>query len=170
MTDKNKIALILGIICVIVSFGCLLTSLYLSNQNPQPPGVSSPAEQLSQPPSARQKTDSHDPTQSTEIAKVQKKEASHEDYLTRARRIYGEEELNRKEGVLWVDPKDSSFVVTLGKVNGAFPGSHLNVYDGSTLITEAVIQSASDITAHVKFTDKTPDEFKKSYYKVVLKE
>ncbi|PIR34539.1 MAG: hypothetical protein COV36_00620, partial [Alphaproteobacteria bacterium CG11_big_fil_rev_8_21_14_0_20_44_7] len=46
-----------------------------------------------------------------------------------AKQEYGYQERARKEGDLWIDRSDGTFVITLGAVHGLLPGDQLSVYD-----------------------------------------
>ena len=108
-------------------------------------------------------------------AKVKRDPIRLEDVLARAKIIYGEKELSRKNGILWVDRKSSQFMITLGMVNGLVPGTYLGVYqeklqvDGTVInekIDDVIVEKTYDIISYAKPAKKSLDDFDRDYYRV----
>jgi len=75
-------------------------------------------------------------------------------------------ETDRKEGSLWINRKTSSYLVTLGALNGVTKGSRLAVYDGDNKFTTVKVTMALDVVAYVEPIDKKSKDFLKDYYTV----
>ena len=78
-----------------------------------------------------------------DLEKINREPIRLADVLAKAEIIYGQQELNRKDGVLWIDRKSSSLMITLGAVNGLVPGTYLSVYkerrqSNGTIINEPI--------------------------------
>ena len=72
----------------------------------------------------------------------------------------------KKEGFLWVDPASAQYVVTLGKTHGVWEGKKLNVYDGTDLLGQVVVDRALETISYV-LPEKSADISKDAYYRVV---
>lgn len=72
----------------------------------------------------------------------------------------------KKEGFLWVDPASSQYFVTLGKTHGVWEGKKLNVYDGTDLLGQVVVDRALETVSYV-LPEKPVDISKDAYYRVV---
>lgn len=84
-----------------------------------------------------------------------------------AENIYDEAEKNRVEGFLWVDRNSSRYVVTLGALNGIFPGAYLTVYDEDRKVGQVQVETTMDVIAYVKPEASTEKSLTKEYYRVV---
>ena len=83
-----------------------------------------------------------------------------------ANSIYDDKERARREGVLWIDRKNKTYVVTLGAIHGLTTGSTLNIYDGDKKIGTLRVDTPYDVisfTAPVKPLDNVSD---KNYFRV----
>lgn len=87
--------------------------------------------------------------------------------LDSARQQYGPEETQRREGVLWVDRKNASLIVTLGALNGLRAGSRLIVFDGEERIGWIKIDLPLDVVSTALPQGFSPQELTKDYYRVV---
>lgn len=86
----------------------------------------------------------------------------------------------KKEGFLWVDPESSSsprgafgprepngqYMITLGKTHGVSEGKKLQVYDGTDLLGQVVVNRALETVSYV-LPEKSVDISKDAYYRVV---
>ena len=85
-----------------------------------------------------------------------------------AENVYDEKERARREGILWIDRKNKTYVVTLGAIHGLKSGSTLNVYDADKKIGMLRIETPYDVisfTAPVKPLNDTSD---KNYFRVLI--
>ena len=104
---------------------------------------------------------------SSDFGRVKREMIKLEDVLSKADIVYGPQELERKEGILWVDRKASAFMVTLGRVNGVQKGTMLSIFDGDEKIADVTVDFSFDIISYVKLVGKTAEDFEKDYYRVV---
>jgi len=88
--------------------------------------------------------------------------------LTDPDEFYGDGEVNRREGILWVDREGGVLYVTLGVVQGLTPGKTLRVYDGNTYYVDVRVDTPMDVISYVRPIGKRVDEFAKDYYRVVI--
>ena len=104
----------------------------------------------------------------TAIQKTQAGDIDLNALVKQAEAMYGPEEKNRKEGVLWVDRSTSQFVVTLGALNGLLPGKYLTVYDGPTRIGQVAVDTPLDVISYVHPLETSTDFSQGDYYRVVM--
>lgn len=90
-----------------------------------------------------------------------------EDILKESNKIYGKDERTRKEGFLWIDQKASTFIVTLGALNGLKPGSRLVVYDDGKKVGQVVVKTPLDVTSYVQPVNKFSSDPNQNYFRVV---
>lgn len=88
--------------------------------------------------------------------------------LSDAENIYGSEEVNRTEGVMWIDREESRYVVTLGAVNGLKQGSQLSVYEGDDVIGKVSVDTLLDVISYVAPAGSDHEKLKDNYYKVIF--
>jgi len=168
MTNKNSKILVAGLILIIIAFLCSLAAFYFIGQK----------QQLSQEKIAAFEVElanliaekSEDIIKQTDPAWVRRDPINLQDFLDHAEVIYGEKELQRKEGVLWIDRKTSMCLVTLGVVNGLRVGSTLGIYEGDTQIGSVTVETPHDIISYVNLSEKSPEDFQNNYYKVIFKD
>jgi hypothetical protein len=165
MFDNNKIKLIAGFSLMVAAFLCIVAALGYANRA-NSSKLAATQVQLANMIAQNSQTE----MKSADGTRVRREPINLEDFLTRAKSIYGEDELKRKEGILWVDRKASSCMVTLGRVNGLNVGSKLNIYDGDNKIGQATVDMPLDIVSYVQLVDKAADELPNSYYRVVVSE
>lgn len=79
---------------------------------------------------------------------------------------YEAREINRKEGYLWVDP-GGQYVVTLGQVQGVLAGRKLNVYDGSDLLGQVVVERSLETVSYVR-PETSVKIVADNFYRVVI--
>ena len=101
-----------------------------------------------------------------DVGKLTREPIALDDVLTRSEKIYGRGELNRKDGILWIDRKSSICLVTLGAVNGLEDGSRLGIFEDDNKIGDCVVDTSLDLVAYVSVVDKPLDGFKNNYYRV----
>ena len=85
-----------------------------------------------------------------------------------AKAVYGEGEQNRKEGFLWIDRKESKWVVTLGALNGVKPGSVLSIYNGNQKVGQVAVDDLFDVISYVHPLEKGPEQFTSDYYRAAI--
>lgn len=166
MASRNKSKLVIGLILVIIAFVCAVGVLYFMGQKQEDAHqrIASLEVEL-----ANIIADQSEPViRETDLGWVKREPVKLEDYISKAEGLYGDSELLRNEGVLWVDHKSGHFIVTLGAVNALKQGSFLDVYQGDEIIEQIVVDTALDIISYVTPVSKTVDDFDKSYYKVVV--
>ncbi len=91
-----------------------------------------------------------------------------EKVLETANQTYDAKEKERREGYLWVDREGQTWVITLGALNGVSVGSRLAVYDGDKKIGTIKVKTPLDVISYVQPVDKSVEELKDDYYRVVL--
>src|SRR5262245_14167455 len=112
MAENNKTKLIVGIVLVVVAFGCLGYLFYVLNTSNQENSRKIAELQV-------RLTDSITEKAATQMSASDVKRATGtpvllEDLVKKAEEVYGEDEKKQKEGFLWVDKESNSFMVTLG--------------------------------------------------------
>ncbi len=172
---NNKIKVIMGLICIIVAFGCLMAAIFFINREQQ---LSSQKMSTLQVEMVNLLTErSQQVFSPSEQEMVKRPLITVEDFLARSEMIYGSEELKRKNGILWIDRQEGSLLITLGAVNGLQEGSYLNVYqerrqpDGFLInekIAEVIVDKVYDIISYVQPVKKTVNDFTKEYYRVTI--
>lgn len=165
MADQNKLKLILGLSLILVSFLCAVVTFYFigNSQKKKAEKISSLEVQLTN--LIAEKAEGE--MRSFDYRRLKRGPINLEDVLSKADIIYGPAELNRKEGVFWVDRKTSTFMVTLGMVNGLITGSSIAIFDGDKKIAEVSVEVPLDIVSYVKPVGKSLDQFDKDYYRAV---
>lgn len=112
-------------------------------------------------------------------AKVKRERIDIEDVLQRTEKVYGDKELTRKDGILWIDRASSACMITLGAANGLIPGTYLSVYDEaasadgtaiSQKIADVVVEKTFDIVSYVTISGKKFSDFNRDYYRVTVKD
>ena len=101
-----------------------------------------------------------------DVGKVTREPIALDDILTRSEKIYGKSELDRKDGILWIDRNSSICLVTLGVVNGLEKGSRLGIFEGDKKIGDCLVDTPLDLVAYVSIVDKSLDDLKNNYYRV----
>jgi hypothetical protein len=86
-----------------------------------------------------------------------------------AKKIYSDEEKNRKEGALWVDRKTGKYIITLGAINNLKVGDFLRAYDGKLEIGQVKVEFAMDTISYVKPVNSEMVFLANNYYRVVMK-
>lgn len=87
-----------------------------------------------------------------------------------ARDVYGANEINRRQGILWIDRGNSLPVITLGALNGLEAGQQLSVFDDTQKVGEAVVETLFDVVSYVRLVHKRIDDFDGDYYFVAVDE
>ncbi len=173
---NNKIKIIFGLIFIILAFICVIAVSYFIDQRNKGDVEEIGALQVQLANLIVEKSQPY--LSESDQKKVKRDTIELKDVLARAEIIYGDKELNRKDGVLWIDRESSSCMVTLGAVNGLIPGSYLGVYierkrdDGVVVnekIDDVIVKKTYDIVSYVNPVDKTLDDFDYDYYRVSVK-
>ena len=163
MADKNKSKLIFGIALIALSFVFILLALYFVGQGAKTPARQAKLQaQLENAISEKAQKE----LDASDAERTKHKPFNLEDFLKHAESVYGPDELKRKEGVLWIDRKNSSFLVTLGAVNGLQQGSLLEIYEDGSKVGEVSVELPLDIISYAKPVGKTAGDFGKDYYRV----
>ena len=167
MADKNKSKLIIGLSLIIVSFVCVAVILYFigraNRMNVEK--LSSLEVQLAN--LIAEKAEGQ--MSQSDFNRVKRTPINEAEFLSRAESIYGKGELDRKEGILWIDRKSSLYMITLGAVNGLKAGSNLSIYEGDTKIGDVAVHTPFDIISYVQPVGKSLVDLNKNYYRVVVK-
>ncbi|MDP8266511.1 MAG: hypothetical protein P9M07_06150 [Candidatus Aceula meridiana] len=173
---SNKLKVILGLGLIAVAFICIIAVSFSIDRRNQSSVQEIDVLQVELANLIAQQ--SEDILSDSDKEKVERDPIRLEDVLARAQSIYGEAELERKNGILWIDRKSSQMMVTLGVVNGLMPGTYLGVYqeklqaDGTVInekVDDVVVEKAYDIISYVKSTKKAQDDFNRDYYRVSMK-
>ena len=167
MADKNKSKLIIGLGLIVLSYLFVAVILYFMGDANRKNNEKLATLQV-------QLTNLMSEQSSRELkpadASLTKREPINiDDFLAKAESIYGKAELDRKEGVLWVDRKGGQFMVSLGAVNGLKAGSRLGIYDGDNKIGDVIVQDPFDLVAYVNPVEKSIKDFEKNYYRAASK-
>ncbi len=89
------------------------------------------------------------------------------EFLEKAETIYGPQELERGQGVLWIDREASRAIITLGRVNGIKEGSRLGVFSEDLRIGEVEVTLALDIISYADPVNMDIGDFGNNYYRIV---
>lgn len=89
-----------------------------------------------------------------------------EKVVNASKQVNGAKEAEKKEGSLWIDRKNKSFLITLGILNGVNIGNRLQVYDGDSKMATIKVVAALDVVSYVEPLDKDMKDFLKNYYTV----
>ena len=168
MKDKNKFNLMIGFSLIIVAFVCVAVVLYFmgNETRSKAENISSLEVQLANLISEKAKSN----LSRADAALVDREPISLEEFLAKAESIYGPQELKRKDGVLWIDRKETLSMITLGAVNGLTQGARLTVFHNDQKVGEVEVDTAFDIISYVKPVDKPLSEFPNNYYRVKITE
>jgi hypothetical protein len=105
---------------------------------------------------------------SAELAQVAGKSIRVDHLVTESRKINQGTIKESKEGYLWVDRSAGVWIVTVGVLNGAGPGSRFTVYQGQEAVDTVVVQTPLDVISYVQPTEKLKNQFDNDYFRVVL--
>ena len=166
MANKTKFQLLGGLLLIFIAFICMAVTFYLMGNKAKiyTAQINTLEAQLAN--SINDKAVSHMPLSDYERARAET--ISPQDISERAESYFSEEELNRKEGILWIDRKASKYMVTLGTIHGVMKGSYCDVFEGSTKIGSVRVDDPLFIISYVTLLDKSQDDYKENYYRVVL--
>ena len=173
---NTKIKMIIGMVLIGLAFVFMIGVAYSIDQRNQDSLQEISALQVELANNVAEKA--QDYLSKNDLEKISREPIRLADVLAKAEIIYGERELNRKDGVLWIDRKSSSCMITLGAVNGLAPGMYLSVYkekrqaDGTIInerIDDVVVRKSYDIISYVKPAKKALSEFDGDYYRVTVK-
>ncbi len=77
-------------------------------------------------------------------------------------------DFEKSDGFMWIDRKSSKYVVTLGAVNGIYPGSVLSVYSGEDKIGEVQVDTSFDVISYVVPQTNSLPLLDQDYYRVEI--
>lgn len=80
--------------------------------------------------------------------------------------LYGFDELDRREGSLWVDRGSKKFVINLGTLNGLKAQDYLTVYDHDQKIGRVQVGSVLDVVSYAEADKALEESMNKDYYRV----
>ncbi|MDD3374468.1 MAG: hypothetical protein PHY73_01940 [Candidatus Omnitrophica bacterium] len=173
---NNKTKIFIGLLLIIVAFVCVIAVSYSIDQRNKESIQETDALQVQLANLISEKSQNF--LSESDQEKVKRDPIKIEDILAKAEIIYGDQELSRKDGVLWVDRKSLRCMVTLGVVNGLVSGSYLGVYDEkkrddgvivNEKIADVMVDKAYDIISYVSPVKKSLDDFSRDYYRVTVK-
>src|SRR3989338_494030 len=99
MADKNRLKLIVGLSLILVSFVCVAAILYFMGKTNKENAEKLASLEVQLANLIVEKAEGQ--MRSADFRRARGEPVSLEDFLSRAEDIYGKEELNRKEGILW---------------------------------------------------------------------
>ena len=166
MADKNKTVLLAGLTLIIASFLCAVGILYVIGQKNQADAQKIASLQVQLANIMLEKGQKN--LKRPDSVLTEREPVNLEDFLAKAESIYGPQELQRRDGILWIDRKTSQCMINLGVANGLTEGSRLQIYDGDKNLGEVAVEKPLDIISYVKPVDKTLEEFTGNYYRVSL--
>lgn len=166
MAIQNKTKIIVGLFLIIIAFVCGGAIIYFGGQANKAnlKRVASLETQLINLISEK----AQEELSSGDAKRVQRNAVKVEDLVAKAEVLYSEEERNRRDGVLWIDRKNGTCIITLGAINGLKPGSRLSVYQDSQQIDKITVDTPFDIISYVKPLQKPLNQFDSNYYRVVI--
>jgi hypothetical protein len=74
--------------------------------------------------------------------------------------------VQKKDGTLWFDKQNSSYVVTIGRKNGINEGDTLKIYDSTEAMGDARVVRSMEKISIVEISDTDRQKLTKAYYKV----
>jgi hypothetical protein len=163
---SNKTKIIIGLIFIIAAFVCVGGILYVSGQSQQQNEAQMAQLQAQLVNLISQKARAALPR--PDVQKVQRDIINVEELIAKASRLYGAEERERKDGVLWIDKEGKRCIITLGAVNGLRKGSILNVYREDRFIDKITVDTPFDIISYVTPIERSLEQFDDNYYRVVV--
>ena len=166
MADKNKTILLAGLSLIIFSFLCAAVILYIIGQKNQTNAQKIASLEVQLANSMLEKGQKN--LKRSDSVLTGREPINLEDFLAKAQSIYGPQELQRRDGILWIDRKSDQCMINLGIANGLTEGSRLQIYDGDKKLGEVTVEKPLDIISYVKPVDKTLEEFTSNYYRVSL--
>ena len=88
--------------------------------------------------------------------------------LAQTESVYDDDEKNRKEGILWINPKEKTWVVTLGALNGIQRGSYVAIYDGAEKVGNVEVTMPLDVISYVQPVEQWEQKSEHSHYRAVI--
>ncbi|MFA5088198.1 MAG: hypothetical protein WC552_04105 [Candidatus Omnitrophota bacterium] len=165
MAKKVKKKFLTGLILILVSFLGIFIILYLlgSENNRSFDQIEQLKDQVSS-----LETNKLNVENELTVVKSKSNTIELDVLLTQAEKKYGPDEKNRREGLLWLDPQTSVYVVTLGAINGIQPGSLLMVYDGEKKVGQVKVDTPLDVISYVSPVDQSLQRLDNNYFRVVI--
>jgi len=162
---NNKTTLFLGLLFVLVAFGCAVGVLYqmTNDHHEKVQEVAAITEKL-------ELVDQEKNLAEQEVENLAKrvgKEIELQRLVDIAQQEYGIEESERKEGDLWIDRDGEVWMVTLGILNGIEKGSRLRVLDGEEQLGIVVVKTALDVVSYV-YPLEDRGQYKEDSYRVAV--
>lgn len=173
----NKLKIVIGLFLVVCAFACAMTVFYVVNQKTEDSLKENSALQVQLANLIAEKSESV--LSDADRRRVKRDRIDLEDVLNRTEKIYGEEELKRKDGVLWIDRSSKTCMVTLGAANGLVAGSYLAAYEEAAdpagtpvdqKVCDVVVEQAFDIVSYVRLVEKDLPALDRDYYRVSVKD
>jgi phage gp36-like protein len=174
----NKLKIIIGLVLVVCAFLCAMTVFYFINQQTTDNLKENSALQVQLANLIAEKSESV--LSDSDRRRVKRDRIDLEDLLDRTEKVYGEQELKRKDGVLWIDRVSQRCMVTLGAANGLVVGSYLAAYEevagtaGTTptnqKVCDVVVEQTYDIVSYVRLVERNLTDLSRDYYRVSVKD
>ncbi len=164
VAGKNKSKLIVGLGCIISAFCCIVAVFYFMGKT----HMASQEKIAALEAKIAELTTGAAPS-GTSSAKTGSVPMKLDDLLTEAQKIHGVTEKDRTEGLLWIDRKSDSYIVTLGALNGLQKGSQLSVYDGTQKMEVVNVDQPFDIISYVN-PPKLSSNLNNHFYRVVVED
>ncbi len=167
MADKNKIQLLAGLIMVIISFLCVVAVFFFLGQDQRYKQEEIAAMEAQVSNLINEKAESQMTQDDHQRAKGQTIDVI--DFVARKQNLYSEEELNRREGILWIDRQTGHFIITLGIVHGLEQGEYLDVMENNNVIARLRVDSPLDVISYTSPVAQAMNDFQGNYYRVAIK-
>ncbi len=163
--DPKKFKLLVGLGLIVLAFLGTCSIFYIMNNTNMrhEEKIKSLSDDVSQLNSEKNITEIE-----LENLKVQGDSIKVDKLVAQAQKEYDPKELNRKEGILWVDRQSQTFLVTLGALHGLKPGSSLTIYDNESKVGIVTVDTPLDVVSYVWPLEKDKDKFASNYYRAVI--
>ncbi|MCK5581695.1 MAG: hypothetical protein KAJ18_10545 [Candidatus Omnitrophica bacterium] len=168
MNSQKKKILFVGLVMIVFAFVCVVYVFYvmINTQRDKTEQIEILKEELavlsSEMDVAQRKTE--------DLEKTAGKSLRLESLLAEANKVYSNKEKSRRDGYLWVDREESTWIVTLGAIHGLAQGSSLAVYDGNDKAGSVVVKTLLDVISYVQPDKRSANKFTKDNYRVVVEE
>ena len=167
MADKNKFKLMVGLALIFISFLCVVVIVYFMGQANKTNTEKIAYLQVQLTNLIAEKAVGQ--LKAVDASRVKREPVTLENVLGKSENGANPQELDRKEGILWIDRQTSKFTITLGRANGLSEGSPVTIFDGDKKIDDVIVQNTFDIISYVKPQEKKIGDFEKNYYRVEIK-
>ncbi|MEW5894850.1 MAG: hypothetical protein AB1650_03685 [Candidatus Omnitrophota bacterium] len=161
----NKTTLFMGLLFIVLSFGCIAGVLYQFFIDYQ--GASKEMADMKEKIVVLDADKSVAEQKVREFSKRVGQEIEMDKFLAAAEAKYGDKESQRKEGDLWINRVSGEWMVTLGAMNGVKKGTRMRVFDRDAQIGVVVADTVLDVVSYV-YSLEDSDRFSEGIYKVAL--